>query len=103
MPLSRAFNNGPRPVPPQASEMSTVKPEKATTCTITERSVDEARRLRVVIIGAGVSGIISCVRFLQRIPNVDLCIYEKNEDVGGTWFENRYPGCACGKLQSLGF
>ncbi|KAJ4310913.1 hypothetical protein N0V84_010717 [Fusarium piperis] len=22
-------------------------------------------------------------------------IYEKNEGVGGTWFENTYPGCAC--------
>lgn len=22
-------------------------------------------------------------------------IYEKNEDIGGTWLENRYPGCAC--------
>lgn len=26
---------------------------------------------------------------------VDLAIYEKNADVGGTWFENRYPGLAC--------
>jgi cation diffusion facilitator CzcD-associated flavoprotein CzcO len=24
-----------------------------------------------------------------------LKIYEKNPDVGGTWYENRYPGCAC--------
>lgn len=26
---------------------------------------------------------------------IDLAIYEKNPDVGGTWFENRYPGVAC--------
>ena len=26
---------------------------------------------------------------------VDLQIYEKNADVGGTWLENRYPGCTC--------
>jgi cation diffusion facilitator CzcD-associated flavoprotein CzcO len=26
---------------------------------------------------------------------VDLVIYEKNHDVGGTWLENRYPGVAC--------
>lgn len=25
---------------------------------------------------------------------VDLTIYEKNQDVGGTWLENRYPGIA---------
>src|SRR5437016_5520387 len=27
--------------------------------------------------------------------NVIHVIYEKNEDIGGTWLENRYPGCAC--------
>jgi hypothetical protein len=25
---------------------------------------------------------------------IDLTIYDKNEDVGGTWLENRYPGVA---------
>jgi heterodisulfide reductase subunit A-like polyferredoxin len=65
--------------------------------TLEERSVDESRPLRVVIIGAGISGILSCIRFTQRIPNLDLCIYEKNADIGGTWLENRYPGCACGR------
>ncbi|KAF8967752.1 hypothetical protein BDZ97DRAFT_1916690 [Flammula alnicola] len=33
---------------------------------------------------------------LQRnFSNFDLVCYEKNEDLGGTWWENRYPGCAC--------
>lgn len=64
---------------------------------VEERSIDKARPLRVVIIGSGISGIIASIRFRQRIPNVDLCVYEKNEDIGGTWLENRYPGCACGK------
>lgn len=63
---------------------------------VEERSIDEARPLRVVIIGSGISGIIASIRFRQRIPNVDLCVYEKNADIGGTWLENRYPGCACG-------
>lgn len=27
--------------------------------------------------------------------SVEHVIYEKNEDIGGTWFENRYPGAAC--------
>lgn len=62
---------------------------------IEKRSVDEP--LRVVVIGAGISGILACVRFLQRIPNVEICVYDKNADLGGTWFENRYPGSACGK------
>lgn len=29
------------------------------------------------------------------MKNIALQIYEKNPVVGGTWFENRYPGCAC--------
>ncbi|KAJ9266407.1 hypothetical protein DTO212C5_6330 [Paecilomyces variotii] len=60
-----------------------------------DRSADEYRPLRVIVMGAGISGILSIIRLTQRIPNLDLCVYEKNADVGGTWYENRYPGCAC--------
>ena len=31
----------------------------------------------------------------ERLQNVEIVCYEKNRDVGGTWLENRYPGCAC--------
>lgn len=65
---------------------------------IEERSIDEDRPLRVIVIGSGISGIMASVRLRQRVPNLDLCVYERNEDVGGTWLENRYPGCACGML-----
>jgi cation diffusion facilitator CzcD-associated flavoprotein CzcO len=27
-----------------------------------------------------------------NLPNVSLTVYEKNASVGGTWYENRYPG-----------
>ncbi|PYI21677.1 putative flavin-binding monooxygenase [Aspergillus violaceofuscus CBS 115571] len=62
---------------------------------VQERAVDDYRLLRVVVIGSGISGIISSIRLRQRIQNLDLCVYEKNTDIGGTWLENRYPGCAC--------
>jgi hypothetical protein len=62
---------------------------------ITERSVDETRPLKVIFIGAGISGIVAGIK-LQSLTELDLTIYEKNDDVGGTWFENRYPGVACG-------
>ena len=29
------------------------------------------------------------------MENIELVVYEKNGDLGGTWLENRYPGCAC--------
>lgn len=62
---------------------------------LADRSIDDYRPIRVVVIGAGISGILASIRFPQRIPNLSLTVYEKNEDIGGTWFENRYPGCAC--------
>ncbi|KHN97490.1 monooxygenase [Metarhizium album ARSEF 1941] len=78
-----------------------------------------SHKTRCVIIGAGVSGILmgktrqECHQ--RGAPNhveqltrraayklrhhlqdfVELQIFEKNADLGGTWYENRYPGCAC--------
>jgi 4-hydroxyacetophenone monooxygenase len=46
---------------------------------------------RVAVIGAGVSGIAAAYRLQQA--GVDFSVYEKNEEVGGVWWENRYPGC----------
>ncbi|OAL32210.1 hypothetical protein AYO20_07978 [Fonsecaea nubica] len=62
---------------------------------ISERAIDEPRPLKVIYIGAGVSGICAAIQFPRFLPTVELAIYEKNADVGGTWYENRYPGCAC--------
>lgn len=57
--------------------------------------VENFRPMKVIVIGAGFSGIYCGIRIPQRLRNIDLTIYEKNEGVGGTWWENRYPGCAC--------
>jgi 4-hydroxyacetophenone monooxygenase len=46
---------------------------------------------RVAIVGAGMSGILAAHRLNQA--GIDHVILEKNADVGGTWFENTYPGC----------
>ena len=58
-----------------------------------DHAIDEGRPLKVICIGAGYSGILTAIRLPQRIPNLELAVYEKNEDIGGTWFENRllYP------------
>lgn len=47
--------------------------------------------LRVLIIGGGISGIAAAVDMHRR--NADYVLLEKNDDFGGTWWENRYPGC----------
>jgi len=46
---------------------------------------------RVAVIGAGMSGILAAHRLHQA--GVEVVVLEKNSDVGGTWFENTYPGC----------
>ena len=62
------------------------------------RSIDSVRPLKVICIGAGVSGILTAIRLPEKVKKLDLVIYDKNEELGGTWFENKYPGCACGML-----
>lgn len=51
--------------------------------------VDYTRPIKVICIGAGMSGILCGIRFPQKIPNLDLTIYDKNDEVGGVWYENR--------------
>jgi 4-hydroxyacetophenone monooxygenase len=46
---------------------------------------------KVVVIGAGISGILAAIKLKQA--GVSFSVYEKNPSVGGTWFENNYPGC----------
>ncbi|EHL02898.1 putative sterigmatocystin biosynthesis monooxygenase stcW [Glarea lozoyensis 74030] len=62
---------------------------------IKDASIENLRPVSVIVIGAGFSGIYCGVRIPERLRNVNLKIYEKNAGVGGTWYENRYPGCAC--------
>jgi 4-hydroxyacetophenone monooxygenase len=49
------------------------------------------RSFHVLIIGAGMSGILAAIRLGQA--GIPYTIVDKNADVGGTWFENTYPGC----------
>ncbi|MEO8693464.1 MAG: NAD(P)/FAD-dependent oxidoreductase, partial [Acidimicrobiales bacterium] len=52
------------------------------------------KRKRVVIIGAGPGGICAGIR-LKHAGYDDFVILDKAPGIGGTWFHNRYPGCAC--------
>lgn len=53
------------------------------------------RAISIICVGAGFSGL-SVAKAVDTgdFPNAKLTIYEKNASVGGTWYENRYPGCA---------
>ena len=47
--------------------------------------------LRVAVIGAGMSGILAAHRLTQA--GCTVTVFEKNDQIGGTWLENSYPGC----------
>lgn len=64
---------------------NTDSPDHASHTKLEDTSIDNFRPLRVIVIGAGFSGINVGVRIPQRLRNVDLQIYEKNSDIGGTW------------------
>ncbi len=49
-------------------------------------------RFRVLIIGAGLTGLCTAIRLKEM--GIPFTILEKNAELGGTWLENTYPGCA---------
>jgi 4-hydroxyacetophenone monooxygenase len=52
---------------------------------------DSGGRFRCAVVGAGASGLAAAYRLRQA--GVEVTVYEKNAEVGGTWLENVYPGC----------
>ena len=48
----------------------------------------------VLIVGAGFSGLCMGIKLLEAGMESFLII-EKSCEIGGTWWDNRYPGCAC--------
>jgi len=52
------------------------------------------RHVRVAVVGAGFAGIGMAIR-LRRAGIDDFVVLERAPDLGGTWRDNTYPGCAC--------
>ena len=70
-----------------------------TQATPTTRDRDASRaelpaEVDVAIVGAGFSGLGMAIRLLQG-GREDFIVLERGEEVGGTWWFNTYPGCAC--------
>lgn len=60
-----------------------------------DHHIDDVRSLRVIVIGAGLSGILAGILLPAKVPKIRLTILEKNDELGGTWLENAYPGVRC--------
>ncbi|MDV7352744.1 NAD(P)/FAD-dependent oxidoreductase [Rhodococcus oxybenzonivorans] len=57
----------------------------------TLEQVRSDRDFHVVVIGAGMSGLAAAHRLADA--GVSFTVLERNDDVGGVWLENTYPGC----------
>ncbi|KIX10029.1 uncharacterized protein Z518_01110 [Rhinocladiella mackenziei CBS 650.93] len=90
---------------------------------ILEQYHSEPRKIKIIHIGAGASGLLLAYKAERFLRNYELICYEKsvsesmdnfiprprvtkkptsdqfsrcrNDSIGGTWYENRYPGCTC--------
>jgi cation diffusion facilitator CzcD-associated flavoprotein CzcO len=51
-------------------------------------------RVRVLVVGAGLSGLCMAVK-LREAGVEDFVVIDRAEEIGGTWRDNTYPGCAC--------
>ena len=49
----------------------------------------------IIIVGAGASGIAMACQLQRQLGFTNFEIYEKGAKIGGTWYYNTYPGCAC--------
>ncbi len=47
--------------------------------------------IKAIVIGAGMSGLCASIELARA--GIDHVVIERHESVGGTWLENRYPGC----------
>lgn len=58
--------------------------------TILEQPNRRGRKIRVITIGAGASAL-NFAHDVDTSPlDIDLTIYEKNPEIGGTWYENKW-------------
>lgn len=62
---------------------------------ITEQPLHHRRLIRLICVGAGAAGLQIAYKGERLLKDVEIQIYDKNSDIGGTWLENRYPGYTC--------
>jgi phytoene dehydrogenase-like protein len=50
------------------------------------------RHVNIICVGAGASGLLMAYKLQKHFKNYTLTVFEKNPEVSGTWYENKYPG-----------
>lgn len=54
--------------------------------------IHSEKHMRIIVCGAGASALCFAYKLQRSFTNFSLKLFEKNPDISGTWFENRYPG-----------
>jgi NADPH-dependent 2,4-dienoyl-CoA reductase/sulfur reductase-like enzyme len=63
---------------------------------IIEQYHSQPNHQKIICVGAGAAGLLLAYKMQKmKARDYELVVYEKNPQVAGTWYENRYPGCAC--------
>lgn len=83
------------PLPPSSADTVFGKRNPDGSYLTLNQPLGTRRQLKVICIGAGASGINLAYKVKTHLRDVEFVAYEKNPDIGGTWYENRYPGCSC--------
>jgi 4-hydroxyacetophenone monooxygenase len=93
LPRSMALAVGVDEVPPEDLELwleELALDAYARGLRIERPAAHRPRSFSVVVIGAGMGGLNAAVQL--KHAGIDFTLVEKNGGVGGTWFENSYPG-----------
>ncbi|KEF50963.1 uncharacterized protein A1O9_12981, partial [Exophiala aquamarina CBS 119918] len=52
--------------------------------------------VKIIHVGSGALGLLLAYKAEQQLNNYSLiCDENLNDFIGRTWYENKYPGCAC--------
>jgi 4-hydroxyacetophenone monooxygenase len=88
------YMGGGTPIEPymdMAHEELALSPDDERSAHWRKEHVAPDRDFLVAVVGAGMSGIVAAYRLQQA--GVPYVVIDKNDDVGGTWMDNTYPGC----------
>jgi hypothetical protein len=88
IPIHPVLANVPSVATPEAPSLYEWPTENENGYRLNEQLMGQKRNLKVIVLGAGASGINFIKAAVDRLENVEVVCYEKNNDVGGTWLEN---------------
>jgi hypothetical protein len=66
-----------------------IKSQTTDAYTVLEEACRRGRKIKVIAIGAGASGLNFAHDIDTSGMDIELTLYEKNAEIGGTWYENK--------------